>query len=97
MHNPDAVAEAVLEKLNESHQLVCGDLVLMFNYNKMQDTVTISGPTTKDHRVTFRDEKLFDYVNSIADPVTAEIVLATLCDTYVRPERYPFVKRVKRS
>jgi len=89
----DDVAEGVLSSLNESHQLVCGDLKLMFNHNFDSDNVTLNGPTTKHHRVVFHDARLFDYVNEIGHPVTEQLVLATLCDIYRRPERYPWAKK----
>lgn len=92
----DDVAMGVLNRLNESHQLICGDLTLMFNLDNMSDMVALNGPTTQHHRVTFKDDDLFDYVNGIANPVTEELVLTTLCDIYRRPERYRWVKKASR-
>ena len=93
----DDVAMGVLKRLDESHQLVCGDLTLMFNWDFDSDNVTLNGPTSKHPRVVFHDERLFDHVNKIGHPVTEQLVLETLCHIYKRPELYPWAKKTKAS
>jgi hypothetical protein len=93
MNGVDDVTLAVLNTLNKSHRLRCCEMDLMFDLDFDTDVVTLSGPTSKHHTVRYDEIHLCDFVNALGRPVTQELVLAALCDTYNRPEQYPWVEK----
>jgi hypothetical protein len=91
----DDVTLAVLHRLDRTNQLRCRERTLMFSQAFDTDVVTLRGPTSSDYFIRFPEIRLCDHVNSLAAVVTEEIVLATLCDIYNRPDRYPWVEKMR--
>jgi hypothetical protein len=89
----DAETQAILIRLNGTHELRCDGRVLSFSWQwGADDVITIRGSSSQEHIVRFSDTMLYDYLNGLHEPITEPLVIRTLCDFYERPGDYEIRK-----